>query len=170
MSEDPIGFDGGLNVFAFANNNPLRYVDPAGLKALICSRPLAAGRAFGRQAYLVPDDTVGRATLSLFPENGQGVKRRNDPADRLTSQTRCVECQPKGKCGDQKECLERSGQAYPVGAYYLGGPNSNTFAATLARKCCANGFPPGLGLTPGSNAIPPVPGSRAGSPEVPGGE
>src|SRR6267142_3517110 len=59
ISEDPIGFDGGLNVFAFANNNPLLYVDPAGLKALICSRPLAAGRVFGRHAYIVPDDTVG---------------------------------------------------------------------------------------------------------------
>src|SRR5437870_13439886 len=95
-----------------------------------------------RYAYIVLDDTTDRPTLSLFPEKGQGIIRRDDPADRFTPQTRCVECEPKDKCGDPKGCLEKAGQAYPVGAYYLGGPNSNTFAATLARKCCANGFPP----------------------------
>jgi RHS repeat-associated protein len=33
ISEDPIGFRGGINVFAYANNNPMRFTDPLGLKA-----------------------------------------------------------------------------------------------------------------------------------------
>jgi RHS repeat-associated protein len=31
ISEDPIGFEGGLNWFSYVDNNPLQYVDPNGL-------------------------------------------------------------------------------------------------------------------------------------------
>jgi len=31
ISEDPIGFLGGINVYAYVGNNPLRYADPLGL-------------------------------------------------------------------------------------------------------------------------------------------
>jgi len=31
ISKDPIGYQGGINVYAYAHNNPLRYVDPKGL-------------------------------------------------------------------------------------------------------------------------------------------
>jgi RHS repeat-associated protein len=166
IAEDPIGIEGGLNLFGFAGNNPLRYVDPLGLKAQICSRPLAgAFRAFGRHAYIVPDDTdPERRTLSLFNEDGLGaptetIKGGRD--DENIPGTRCRECKPKagGKCGDVKKCLEDGRRQYFIGPYYHGGPNSNTFAATLARKCCANGFPRGLGVTIGSSAAPPEPGT-----------
>jgi len=31
VQPDPIGLDGGLNPYVYANGNPLRYVDPLGL-------------------------------------------------------------------------------------------------------------------------------------------
>jgi RHS repeat-associated protein len=161
LSEDPLGLDGGLNVFVFVSNNPLRYIDPLGLKALICSRPLSrAGRAFGRHAFIVTDDTTTpAATLSLFPESGVGVPTeagigRGDDPNRPDA--RCEECRPKGKCGDVSECLKEASQQYPNVSYGWVGPNSNTYAARLARKCCANGFPGGLGVTIGTES--PLPG------------
>ena len=34
VNADPIGFDGGLNWYAYANNNPVSLIDPMGLKTL----------------------------------------------------------------------------------------------------------------------------------------
>jgi RHS repeat-associated protein len=69
VSEDPLGLDGGLNIFAFAANSTLRYVDFLGLAAEVCSRFLTSGGSpvpF-RYAYVVTDDTDRRRpTLSLF--------------------------------------------------------------------------------------------------------
>jgi RHS repeat-associated protein len=33
LQPDPLGLEGGVNMYAYANNNPLRYVDPFGLTA-----------------------------------------------------------------------------------------------------------------------------------------
>ena len=37
ISEDPIGFRGGVNWFAYTQNNPLNFIDPLGLSPTNCS-------------------------------------------------------------------------------------------------------------------------------------
>jgi len=35
MSEDPIGFDGGLNLYGYVGNSPMMYTDPSGQLAFL---------------------------------------------------------------------------------------------------------------------------------------
>lgn len=45
VNADPIGFDGGMNWYSYANNNPLLYVDPHGLWAVLDDAIAIAGGA-----------------------------------------------------------------------------------------------------------------------------
>ena len=55
MTSDPIGLDGGLNTFAYANLNPIRYSDPTGLAIWICNRKVSGFPLVGNHAYLWDD-------------------------------------------------------------------------------------------------------------------
>jgi len=38
LTKDPIRFDGGINLYAYVNNDPVNYIDPTGLRSRILNR------------------------------------------------------------------------------------------------------------------------------------
>jgi uncharacterized protein RhaS with RHS repeats len=58
ISEDPIGLNGGLNVYGYVEGSPINYSDPFGLHAIPFSEPgrglglTARGGALGLSAYV----------------------------------------------------------------------------------------------------------------------
>jgi outer membrane protein OmpA-like peptidoglycan-associated protein len=89
--------------------------------------------------------------------------RSPDPCHRRPT---CLPCTPAPGVTDVEACLASEFAAYPAPAeHHLLGPNSNTFASTLARRCCA-GFtttpPATFGCVPGWGMA--LPAARPGTP------
>lgn len=68
-------------------------------------------------------------------------------------------CDPKPGITDVSTCMAHTYNSYADPSVYANprGPNSNTFAATLAKACCADGSPRGLGWVPGWPHAPALP-------------
>jgi RHS repeat-associated protein len=163
---DPLGVEEDRNLFRYARNNPLILTDPLGLKAAVCCRLILSfvvgTVAKQRHCYISVDGV--RFGLNRINDLGKKTINFGDDIGGI-----CKGCEPK--CGvDQMECFTKFHNAYPDNVPYpllfaATGPNSNTYAANAAKTCCANGFPSGLGSTPGSDLPPAIPTWKDNFPE-----
>ena len=76
VESDPIGLDRGLNTYAYANANSLRFVDPYGLQSIAqCANPVnapacaAAGIALGGRAKQAADLARIVADIAVLAAN-----------------------------------------------------------------------------------------------------
>lgn len=145
----------------------------------VCSRPLQIGGFFANHAYIeAPPHRYAVIGPRCTPTDGgrdsvlRGTVTRKwdnspDPCDQ--SPVNRVPCEPAPGVTDVGQCLRDAYNSYnsPM-LYKLLGPNSNTFAGTLARTCCANMVPKPreLGRVPGWDD-PPAPSRPGNCPEAP---
>ena len=104
------------------------------------------------------------------PLTGTTAQKWDNSPDPCGKTPRCVPCNPAEGVTDVAQCMRDAFNRYNNPSLYKGlGPNSNTFAGTLARTCCAGMVPkpPALGNCPGWDD-PPAP-ARAGATPCPPG-
>ena len=138
----------------------------------ICSKRLEAPVLGGLFNHSYIDDTgMDNCLGSSMPGNyaiqalvsgnfvkGCAVKTATstDPIGRTPN---VKQCDPAPGVTNLSRCLFDAYSAYSDPSLYKNpfGPNSNTFAATLAKTCCADGSSKGLGWVPGWNHAPAPP-------------
>jgi len=147
VESDPIGLDGGLSTYSYVGSKPLLAIDPLGLKSRVCCKGVTGAGLFGFKHCYVEvqpgsstqccgNDGKPRKTYGLFgdtrgPRSTYGLISENHGFDNGG------DCGPWVDTCESDQCVEKAAQQYTNPSVYrmVRGPNSNTFAGTIARTC-----------------------------------
>jgi hypothetical protein len=131
---------------------------PSSTGCQVCARALQVS-PYGNHAYIEAPPFRYAIISPTCPVNwydnavtGTGGQKWDNSPDPCGKTPTCIDCQPAPGVTDVARCLRDVFTAYANPSLYkLLGPNSNTFAGTLARACCA-------GMVPKPATLGPVPG------------
>jgi len=131
--DDPV-----RHVYAYAEANPVGRIDPEGLKSRVCCKKFFLGF---RHCYIETVTDRGRTSCGLIG----GLLSREQFATGQIYRDNGFDATdvPERDCGDWNEscsadgCVVQAARAYANPSRYrlARGPNSNTFAGTIARTC-----------------------------------
>jgi RHS repeat-associated protein len=138
LTQDPIGLAGGVNLYAYAGNNPVGFSDPYGL----CERPLGKGVGICVQSF------IGAKTVGGLPV-GDNRGPRGDGGSYKTSQRFSVDPASGAQSGYQENVGATMGTV-GIGGFSIS-PSRPTegggFTVSVSGNAMSVDMPPGADIT-----------------------
>jgi RHS repeat-associated protein len=145
--------------YGYAEMNPVIRFDSLGLKSRVCCKKIPVVGVFGfRHCYIEIQTDKGRTRCGLFGGPGSGEPPGTGRIYRNAGFDKGGDCGDWNDSCEADQCVVKSAQGYSNPSQYdfNSGPNSNTFAGTIARECKLDAPAPVGWGTPGWND-PPAP-------------
>ena len=117
ISADPIGLFGGLNLYSYANQNPINYIDPWGLQVQVHSRDVGGTLGSGAHTFVTVKDKYGiTRTYGSYEVGGKNkviVNNESDQGPNSLSRTSSITiAPPPGMSQEQWDnAVNQSGQS-----------------------------------------------------------